>query len=147
MNTLDKDRFSPIYFNCFKLISCTDNANLKHVAAQCDLQYTCTVLQLLQEFIGVWRWTIYKQMGVYSTATTSSDNREVKVPSATQHKIMAKVSKLLQPQLTYTYLQCMRKLCCVFLFIVSLPTTKSCEKEGRSPSQLLKYVEYILALL
>ena len=48
-------------------------------------------VQLLQEFIGVWRWTIYQRWGVYSLDTNTDSTGKVCKPSAIQHQIMTKV--------------------------------------------------------
>ena len=51
--------------------------------------HLCT--QLLQEFIAVWRWTIYQRWGIYSVDETTDGSGKMFRPSATQHSIMTKV--------------------------------------------------------
>ena len=48
-------------------------------------------VQLLQEFIAVWRWTIYQRWGVYSVDDATDSSGKVSRPSASQHSIMTKV--------------------------------------------------------
>ena len=48
-------------------------------------------VQLLQEFIAVWRWTIYQRWGVYSVVDATDSSGKVSRPSASQHSIMTKV--------------------------------------------------------
>ena len=66
-----------------------------HILLVCILHsvlvYYYTYMQLLQEFIGVWRWTIYQGWGVYSSDNNTDSTGKVSKPSAIQHQIMTKV--------------------------------------------------------
>ena len=63
-----------------------------HIILVCILRRLSVLyVQLLQEFIGVWRWTIYQGWGVYSSDNNTDSTGKVSKPSAIQHQIMTKV--------------------------------------------------------